>query len=79
MNEEKKIPLDEVMKRAQAIMHYEKPEEAFRTLITGWIRHPRYKSPGKSTLNTRLRIDGFKWLKEDEIDSLSDYFGCDLR
>jgi len=78
MKNEKKIPLNEVKGRLQAIMHYKNPEIAFRALLFGWVRHPRYKSPVLRTLRNRVETDGYLWLTEQERDSFSNYCGYDL-
>ena len=78
MKDDRKIPIEVLQKRLQAIMRYKYPDVAFRALLLCWINHPRYKSPIRQTLRHRLNNDGFMWLRIDEIISFSDYCGYDL-
>ena len=75
MNEDKKIRLDDLRKRLQARMKYRDPDLALRALISGWIHHPKFKSPTRQTFAIRIREDGFAWLKVEEIASFEAYIG----
>ena len=78
MKEYKKIPIETVKKRLQAIKKYKKPDDAFGALFLCWRKHPKYKSPSRAAFNTRARTDGFFWLREAELKSFEAYCGYQL-
>lgn len=79
MRDENKIPLDDIKARLQAQMNYRHEHIAFKALFDCWVRHPRFRSPARQTINTRIRNDGFAWLKEKELSSFENYCGRPLR
>jgi len=79
MKDENKIPLKLLQDRLQRQMNYRHPDEAFRTLLYCWIRHPKYFSPKNYTISQRELETGYKWLKKQEVLSLESYIGnCKL-
>lgn len=79
MKEERKIPIKVLQKQLQAQLHYKNPDAAFRTLLLCWQRHPRFKHPNLNVLATRIRTDGYGWLREEEIPSFEAYCGYSLQ
>ena len=73
-----KIPLSLLRDRLQRQMNYRQPDIAFRTLLYCWIRHPRFPSPQRQTMNQRNMYGG-GWLSPGEIASFESYIGgCQL-
>ena len=78
MKEELKIPVETLRANFLSRVECWEPETAFETMMSGWIKHPRFKSPTRQTISQRERTDGFRWLKADEIFSLEAYCGTEL-
>ena len=79
MKENNKIPLTLLRDELHRQVHCEDPEKAIQTALYGWIRHPGYESPARTTMNVRIRKDGYAWLKPDEVPSFEDYVGLKMR
>ena len=78
MNDEKKIPIETLRTNLLAQVECAKPETCIETMLSGWIKHPRFESPTRQTLARRVREDGFLWLKMVEITSFEAYCGLPL-
>ena len=78
MKEEKKIPLNVLEERMLERVPCWNPEKAFDTVLSGWRKHPKFKSASRQTVHIREMRDGFAWLKKEEIASFEAYLGVQL-
>ena len=78
MNKDYKVTVLTLTQRLSQAKVWPYTTKQLRDLIYCWVKHPRYKSPGRSTLVARIKNDGYLWLKDTELNSFSRYCGCDL-
>ena len=78
MKKDNKIPLSALRDALQERMNYEEPEKAFDALYSGWMKHPKFVSPARSTMRVRQKRDGFLWFKAEEIPSFAAYCGISI-
>jgi len=84
MTEEKKIKLDDLLQNLQAQEQYEKGISRCQEAFSAWLcarKLPKTcirlgtKPPARVTIRTRLKVDGYIWLKEEEVNSFERYVG----
>lgn len=78
MKKEYKVTVQTLTERLSQVKVWPYTTKQLRDLIDCWVKHPRYKSPGRSTLTARIKKDGYLWLKDSELNSFSQYCGSDL-
>ena len=78
MRLDKKIPVETLRTNLLARVECANPETAFETMMSCWIRHPRFESPTRQTIRLREKKDGFIWLTNAEVHALEHYAGCEM-
>ena len=78
MRLDKKIPVETLRTNFLARVVCANPKTAFETMMSCWIRHPRFESPTRQTIRIREKKDGFIWLTIAEVHALEAYVGCEM-